>query len=197
MARSSLTDQRKADNQRKCGANRQLVFRGVVAKDEVDNLTGKDVIHLILLFSDELSFRLFDPRISVAKKNTMASTLGSLCEALGINWNDMPACFGWEDFATSFVKFMDEHRRKSVFAKVTLNSNHWPTLGTDNHLIPMGFKDGEVIYGYDRCFSMTNDLEYSDADMTYLDHSEGDLAHPAEQGRVTPPAKEDYEDLPF
>lgn len=173
-----MTDQWKEKNQRKCGANRQLIFRGAVAKDEVDNLTGKDVVHLILLFSDELSFRLFDPRISVGKKNAIAATLGSLCEALGIDWNDVPACFGWEDFTTTMVDFLEPHKRKQVYAKVTLNKSFWPTYGTD------------------RCFSAHPDMSYSDADLTYLDNAEGDLAHPSE-GTSGTTDNGGYDDLPF
>lgn len=159
MAKSSMSDQRKADNQRKCGANRQLVFRGAIAKDEIDTFSGKDVVHLILVFSDDLSFRLFTPRESVAKKTAMNETLGSLCKALGTDFDDVPACFGWEDFATTIVDFLAPYKHKTIFAKVTLNQNHWPTYGT-----------GE-------CFSDHPDMEYSEADMTYLDHSEGDIAH--------------------
>lgn len=176
MAKSSLSDQRKAENQRKCGANRQLIFRGAIAKDEIDSFTGKDVVHLILVFSDDLSFRLFTPRESVAKKTAMNETLGSLCEALGADFDNVPACFGWEDFATTIVDFLYPYKGKQVFAKVTLNSGHWPTYGTG------------------RCFSSTPDMEYSEADMTYLEHGEGDIAHSAEG---TPPNWNVDNDIPF
>lgn len=176
MARSSLTDQVRQNNQRKCGANRQLIFRGAVAKDEIDNLTGKDVVHLILLFSDNLSFRLFTPRDSVAKKSAMADTLGSLCGALGCDWGDIPACFAWEDFCTTMVSFLDKHRGKMIYAKVTLNKNYFPTYGTG------------------KCFSEMDDMEYSDADLTYLEHGEGDLAHPGEGNNSS---NNSTDDLPF
>jgi hypothetical protein len=91
----------------------------------------------------------------------------------------MPVCFGWEDFTVSFVKFIDPGKRMQVYAKVTLNAGGWPTYGTG------------------RCFSREADMTYSDADMTYLDTAEGDLAHT--DGRVNPDAipPPDYKDLPF
>lgn len=174
---AKLNDQRKLDNQRKCGANRLLVFMGAVAKDEVDSMTGKDVVHLILLFSDGISFRLFDPRQAVNKKSGMAVTLGSLCEALGVDWGDVPGCFGWEDLCSTLVTFFAPHTSKSVYAKITLNAGGWPTYGTG------------------RCFSAEPDMIYSKDDLIYLETGEGDLAHPTPARNIVSPPT--YDDLPF
>lgn len=181
MARSA-SDQTKQNNLRKTGANRLLVFRGAVAHDDIDSYSGKDVVYLDLVFSDQLSFRLFSPRESVAKRTSLATTLGALCEAFGIDFNDFPFCFTWEDFSAAFAKFTEPHKRKPVYVKVTLNSGGWPVLGTD------------------RCFSLLNDMEYSDADLLFLDTAEGDLAHPNEVPNpvdVGAPNTPDNDDLPF
>lgn len=180
MARSA-SDQTKQNNLRKTGANRLLYFRGAVAHDDVDSFSGKDVVYLDLVFSDQLSFRLFSPRESIAKRSSLACSLGALCSALGLDFNDMPFCFTWEDFAASFSKFTEEGKRRPVYCKVTLNSGGWPILGTG------------------RCFSSTNDMEYSDADLLFLDTQEGDLAHPNEIPVPDTRASTDpsYDDLPF
>ncbi len=176
MARPASKDQ-EANNKAKCGANRFLFFRGAVAFDAEDSYTGKDVVYLDLLFSEGISFRLFNPRENVAKRGVLAATLGSLCTALGDDFNNVPGCFQWEDFAVKFQEFVDPYKLTKIYVKVTLNSNRW--------LIP----------GTGKCFSNTNDMEYSDADLLFLETPDGDLAHPGEK----PKAGDDdlYGDLPF
>lgn len=159
----SASEQVKQQNQAKCGANRYLLFRGAVAFDSVHPTTGKDVVYLDLLFSDGLSFRLFNVGDAVASRSKMAVTLGALCSALGLDFNDLQGVFTWEDFAEAFQKFVEPGRYTHVYAKVTINKDGWPIFGTG------------------RCFSSDPDLEYSDGDTMFLTTSEGDLAHPNER----------------
>lgn len=176
MAKVATKD-KKNENQAKCAPNRLLTFRGIVALDAEDTRSGKDTVHMVLQFSDGLSFRLFSPRDNVKKRSLQAITLGSFCAACDLDWGNVPGCFQWEDYVTTFQSFVESCRGKQLYTKVTLNGAGWPNLGSD------------------RCFSKESDMEYSDLDMLFLDSPDGDMAHPGEH--PVPESEKWDNDLPF
>lgn len=137
--------------------NRELVFRGVL---EIPcEFRGKDALYMRVIFSDGVKINQFNPEDVIRKKSELAVRWGSLCEALGLDFNDIPFCHDWESFVQAFIKFTFKKRGMMVYAKLTVDENGWLVLGTG------------------RCFSTIDDLEYSDEDRENLQTDEMDGKH--------------------
>lgn len=145
-----LTEDRISKNAPKCGANVQLTFKGVVpvaAKYQ----NGTDYTRLDLLFSDDISIKVFDPRRSPRDKTTMMTRLAYLADALNEDVRDIPPCKGgWEEFVTEVVNLIHHKKGMTVFAKITLNEAGW------------------IEPGEGKCFSKVPDMEFTDADTRFL-----------------------------
>lgn len=129
--------------------NRELVFRGAIEVPFISH--GKDGLYLKVLFSDGVAIREFNPDLSVRRRSLLATRWGYLCEALGLDFNDIPFCHDWEQFVATFIDFTFPARGKLIYAKLTIDEDGWLVLGTD------------------RCFSNDQDMEYSDEDRENLD----------------------------
>jgi hypothetical protein len=137
------------------GPNKELVFRSAI--EVQTEYKGKDALYMKLIFSDNVKVPVFNPQDVIRKKSELAVKLGSLCEALGLDFNDIPYCPDFETFVETFIQFTFKRRGKLVYAKLTVNEDGW------------------LIMGSDRCFSSQADLEYSDEDREYLKIDEMDI----------------------
>lgn len=169
------TEDRIKKNSARCGANKLLEFRGAVAVDALDG-RGNDVTYLDLRFAGPgtgpVELRMRSPEKSYKARAVQANELGCLMEAFNLDFNDIPPCRGgWEEFVQVVVEMLQPKKLESVYAKLTVNDR------------------GFIVPGEGRCFSKNPDMEYTDADMRFLDQD----ASPEPAGHN--PFKDD--DLPF
>lgn len=129
--------------------NRELIFRGCIEVPFISR--GQDGLYLKVLFSDGVAIREFNPDLSVRRRSLLATRWGYLCEALGLDFNDIPFCHDYESFVATFIDFTAPKKGTLVYAKLTVDEDGWLILGTD------------------KCFSDRPDMEYSDEDRENLD----------------------------
>jgi hypothetical protein len=143
-------DNIKQRNQDLADPNKELVFRGVLEMPYLER-TGEDAMYMRVLFSDEVKINEWNPRKSIEGRKQIAYRWGSLCEALGLDWNNLPASpDDWELFIQNFRTFTFPKRGTLVYAKLTIGEEGWLKLGTG------------------RAFSSNPDMEFSDEDTEFL-----------------------------
>jgi hypothetical protein len=135
--------------------NKELVFRSAI--EVQTEYKGKDALYMKVLFSDGVKITQFNPQDVIRKKSELAVRWGSLCEALGLDFNDIPYCPDFETFVETFINFTFPARGRMVYAKLTVDENGWLQLGTGT------------------CFSKNPDMEYSDEDREHLKLDDMDI----------------------
>lgn len=121
-------DSIKTQNLALADPNKELTFRGVL---EIPcEYKGKDALYMKVVFSDGVKINQFNPQDVIRKKSELAVRWGSLCEALGLDFNDIPYCPDFETFVETFIAFTFPKRGKMVYAKLTVNEDGWLQLGT-------------------------------------------------------------------
>lgn len=143
---------RRERNRPRCSENQWLEFRGIVSVASQDR-NGVDYTRLDIRFNESIDIKLFDPKKSIRERSIQSVKLSSLCEAIGLDFNDVPPCKGgWEEFVTEVCSLVNTKKYSMVYAKLTVGEAGWIELGEG------------------RCFSTKPDLEYTDADVRYLDN---------------------------
>lgn len=144
-------EERVSYNSKRCSPNKLLEFRGAVAVPAKDRY-GKDYTRIDLVFNENIDIKIFNPVISVRDKEIMATRLAFLCDALRLDFNDIPPCKGgWVEFVKEFCDLVRPRKYSMIYAKLTITEEGWIELGEG------------------RCFSVRPDMEYTDSDTRFLE----------------------------
>lgn len=147
-------EERIAQNSPLCSPNKLVTFTGIVMVEGHDNF-GKDKTRMMLTFwaghADKLNLAIFNPGDRVWEQQKAAQKLHSLCEALGLDFHDIPHCKGgWHELIREMMELTIPKKNTELFAKITLNEKGYFALG-------------EGV-----CFSTEPTMTYSDNDKHFI-----------------------------